>query len=122
MTSSDFEMTTDTRGSGRSPLAATALAAVAISAAGLIATSIGVLMNAHGFQSNSDVQTPLSDALFLTFVVGAVVAAIAGVTCYVRARGRSERRTDQRAAVTAAAYIVLAILTVVVVNVVNPNS
>jgi uncharacterized membrane protein len=120
MTSNDFEMTTgiDSR---RSALASTALGAVALSAVGLVTTSIGVLMNAHGFQSRSDVQTPLSDTVFLLFVLGAVVAGVAGVACFIRSRGEQDRRAEARAAVVAAAYLVLAVVTVVVVSLVNPN-
>jgi uncharacterized membrane protein YidH (DUF202 family) len=121
MTSTDFEMGPTTTTS-RSAVATTALAAVGLSAIGLVSTSIGVLTNAHGFQSKSDVQTPLSDTLFLMFVLGGLLAAIAGAATFVRARRRPHLTGDRRAAVVVAGYLVLAVLSVILVNLVNPNA
>ncbi|MCU1602320.1 MAG: hypothetical protein JWO22_3029 [Frankiales bacterium] len=120
MTSTDFEM--GPTSTSRSAVATTALAAVALSAIGLVSTSIGVLMNAHGFQSKSDVQTPLSDTLFLMFVLGGLLAAIAGAAAFLRGRRQPQSAGDRHAAVVVAGYLVLAVLSVLLINLVNPNA
>jgi ABC-type Fe3+ transport system permease subunit len=121
MSSADFEMTTQHSG-GRSAWGTASVVAVVLSAIGLVITNVAVLMNAHGFQSKSNVQTPLSNTVFFTFVLGAVAAVITGVIAYVRSRSSAQQSGDRRAALTVAAYIVVAVVSIFVVNIVNPNN
>jgi hypothetical protein len=77
---------TSRAGSG---LALAARVAVAVSAVGLLTTTIGVLSDAKGFRSNSSTTTTLSQVCFMAFVLGAVAAVVAVVTALVRRRGQA---------------------------------
>lgn len=83
--------TTDQRspvsGHGASRLPVAARAAVAVSAAGLLATTIGVLTDAKGFRSNSSTTTTLSQICFVAFVLGAVAALAVCGAAVARRRG-----------------------------------
>lgn len=91
-----------------------ALTATAISAAGLVATTTGVLLNANGFQSQGHHQTVLSITCFLGFVIGGLVAVILAAAAALHWR-------ERRAGKTVALYVLLAIAVIIFTNLVNAN-
>lgn len=73
-----------------SGLVLTARVAVAVSAVGLLATTVGVLSDMKGFRSNSNTTTTLSQVCFVAFVLGAFAAVISVVVALVRRRGHAK--------------------------------
>lgn len=103
---------------GRSIVGTTALVAAAVSAIALLVLFIAITSDAKGFQSDSDVTTPLSYVVFLTWLVALVVSLITGAIAWFTGR-RSARPGDVRAGKTAAGYLVVTIVVIVISSFVN---
>jgi hypothetical protein len=88
-----------------------ALVATVLSFAGMVIQIVGSLMEADGFTDVSTSQSALADIAWLTFSVGGLLALGTGIAAW--ARGRiSQSMFDVRAGQAAVAYVVIALLLV----------
>jgi hypothetical protein len=89
-----------------------ALVATVLSLAGMVVQVVGSAMEADGFTDVSTSQSALADIAWLTFAVGGLVALCTGIAAW--ARGHTSRSLfDVRAGQTAVAYVVIALLLMV---------
>jgi hypothetical protein len=111
-------MNTTTRPTGTtrgSWLGQMALVATVLSLAGMAIQLVGSAMEADGFTDVSTSQSTLADVAWLTFAVGGLVALGTGIAAW--ARGRSSGSVfDVRAGQVAVAYVVIALLLVLLLG------
>jgi hypothetical protein len=88
-----------------------ALVATVLSCAGMVIQIVGSMMEADGFTDVSTSQSALADIAWLTFSVGGLLALGTGIAAWVRGR-TSRSMFDVRAGQAAVAYVVIALLLV----------
>ena len=92
-----------------------ALVATVLSLAGMVIQLVGSAMEADGFTDVAASQSALADIAWLTFAVGGLLALGTGIAAW--ARGRTSGSVfDVRAGQVAVAYVVIALLLVLLVG------
>ena len=94
--------------SRRSIRGTVALALTALSVLGFILLAVGDAADWRGF-SEDDESTAAGDASWISFALGAILALIAGLIAFLRAR-RTDNEADTRAGRIAIGWFVLAVI------------
>lgn len=104
---------------GRSTVGTAALLFAAISAVALIVMIVLSIAGVDGFTSDNQ-STAASDATWISFSLGALLALLLGIIAWVRGRRRGPAE-DVKAGQTAVGYFVLAVLATAIATAVTDN-
>ncbi len=102
---------------GRSMLGTVALASAPISALGIVIILFGIALDIEGARECEE-GSVIFEIAWISFLLGALGALVAGALAFFRGRKRQERATE-RAGITALAYFAVAVVIFIVAAVLS---